>query len=92
MHSPAHSIGAMHLSDWKGWSQDPPLPRPHLRVGSKGRGIFLEISVYLVPSEGKQVLFFISVPTAVVFVQIFTYCSLGSCCSAVIVALSIVLQ
>jgi len=26
----------MHLSDWKGWSQDPSLPRPHLRVGSGG--------------------------------------------------------
>ena len=30
---------AMHLSDRKGWRQDPPLPRPHLRVGSGGKGI-----------------------------------------------------
>ena len=30
---------AMHLSDWKGCSQDPPLPRPHLRVSSGGEGI-----------------------------------------------------
>jgi len=25
-------------SDWKGWSQDAPLPRPQLRVGSTGGG------------------------------------------------------
>ena len=24
-------VHAMYLSDWKGWSQDPALPRPHLR-------------------------------------------------------------
>ena len=29
---------APHLSDRKGCSQDPPLPRPHLRVGSGGVG------------------------------------------------------
>ncbi|XP_031410162.1 rap guanine nucleotide exchange factor 4-like [Meleagris gallopavo] len=23
----------MPLSDWEGWSQDPPFPRPHLKVG-----------------------------------------------------------
>uniref|UniRef100_A0A8V0XHC2 Phosphodiesterase n=1 Tax=Gallus gallus TaxID=9031 RepID=A0A8V0XHC2_CHICK len=34
----------MHLNDQKRWSQDPPLPRPHLRVGC-GKGIFLEIPV-----------------------------------------------
>ena len=27
----------MYLSDWKGWSQDPPLP--HLRIGSGGKHI-----------------------------------------------------
>ena len=32
-------VHAMHLSDQKGWSQDPPLPRPHVRVGSGGEGI-----------------------------------------------------
>jgi len=32
-------VYAMQLSDWKGWSQDLPLPRPHLRVGSGGEGI-----------------------------------------------------
>jgi len=35
-------VYAMHLSDWKGWSQDPPLPRPHLRAGSGGKRISLE--------------------------------------------------
>ena len=33
-------VYAMCLSDSKGWSQDPPLPRPHLRVGSGGKGCF----------------------------------------------------
>jgi len=28
-------VYAMHLSEWKGWSQDLPLPRPHLRVGRR---------------------------------------------------------
>ena len=32
-------VHAMHLSDQKGWSQDPPLPRPHVRVGRGGEGI-----------------------------------------------------
>ena len=32
-------VHAMQLSDRKGWSQDPPLPRPHLRAGSGGKGI-----------------------------------------------------
>ena len=57
----------MHLSDRKGWSQDPPLPSPLLRVGSGGKGILLEIPAYLRPSEGEQLLSFISVPMAVAF-------------------------
>jgi len=36
----------MHLSDRKGWSQGTALPRPHLRVGTGGEGISLEILVY----------------------------------------------
>ena len=32
-------VHARHLSDWKGWSQDPPLPRPYLRVGIVGEGV-----------------------------------------------------
>ena len=45
----------MPLSDRKGWSQDPTLPCPHLRVGGGGKGICLEISAYLRPSVGKQI-------------------------------------
>jgi len=63
-------LHAIPLSDWKGWSQDTPLPRPHLRAGGGGEGILLEVRVYLRPSEGKQLLSFSSVPMAVVFEQI----------------------
>ena len=48
---------AMQLSDQKGWSQDPPLPRPHLRAGSGGEGISKEVRVYPRPSEGKRSFF-----------------------------------
>ena len=47
---------ALPLSDWKVWSQDSPIPRPQLRVGSGGKGVSLEISVYLGSSKGKQFL------------------------------------
>ena len=56
-----------HLSDWKGCSQDPPLLTPHIRVGSGGEDILLEIPAYLRPSEGKQLLSVISAPTAALF-------------------------
>ena len=82
-------VHAMPLSDWKGWILAPPLPKPHLRVGSGDKGISLEIPVYLMPSEGKQLISFISVPTAVAFEQIFTSCIIGPCCSAVTALLSI---
>jgi len=48
--------------------------------------------VYLRPSKGKQLLSFISVPMAVAFEKTLTGCRLGTCCSAVIAAISIVLQ
>ena len=83
---------AVLLSDQKGWNQDPPLPRPHLRVGSGGKGISLEIPAYWSPSKGEQLLFFISVHMAVAFEKTLTGCRLGTCCSAVIAAISIVLQ
>ena len=60
-------VQAMQLSDWKGWSQDAPLHRPHLRVGSGGEVISVEIPSYLSLNEGKQLLSFISVPMAVAF-------------------------
>ena len=46
-------VHAVLLRDWKGWSQDPPLPRPHLRAGSGGKGILLKIPAYLSSSKGK---------------------------------------
>ena len=82
---------AMHLSDQKGGSQDPPLPGPYLRVGSEIK-VVLEILAYLRSSKGKQLLSFMFVPAAVAFEQVPTCCSLGPCCSAVISAFSIVLQ
>jgi len=42
----------MHLSDQKGWGQDPALPRLHLRVGSAGEDVMLEIPAYLGSSRG----------------------------------------
>ena len=78
---------AMHLSDQKGWSQDPPLPRPHLRVGSGGKGILLEIPVYLRPSKGKQILSFVSVSMAASFEHNLACSSLGLCYYAVIAVL-----
>ena len=61
-------------------------------VGSGSEGLSLELPVSLRPSEGKQLLSFISVPTAVVFEQILACCILGLCCSAVIAVLSIALE
>ena len=49
-------VHAMYLSGRKGWSQDPPLPRPHLRAGSGSKSISLEIPACLGLSEGKQLL------------------------------------
>jgi len=79
-------VHAMYLSDQ---ILAPPLPKPHLGVGNGDEGTLLEIPTYLRPSEGKQLLSFISVPTAVVFEQILTCYSLGPCYSAVIAMLSI---
>jgi len=73
----------MQLIDWEEWSQDASLPRPHLRTGSEGEGISLEIPACLRPSEGKQLLSFISVHTAVAFEQILPCCSSSTlllCC------------
>ena len=76
-------VYAMQLSDWQGWSQDPPLPSLHLRVGSGGEGVLLEIPAYLRPSKGKQTFSFVSVPTAAAALGlILTCCSLGLCYSS----------
>jgi len=82
-------VHAMNLSNQKECILAPPLPRPHLRVGSGGESVLLEIFPYLRPSEGKW-FFFISV--AAVFGLLLVCCSLGLCHSAVIAVLSIMLQ
>jgi len=71
-----------------GGSQDPPLPRPHLKVGSGGESISLLIPAYLRPSKGKQIPSFLSVSTAAVFDPILTCCSLGVYYYTVIALLS----
>jgi len=88
------SVHAMLLSDRKGWSQDPSLPRSHLRVGSGGKGILLEILTYLRPYKGKQ-MFFLFVCfcihgccTGLVLIC----CSLRLCHPTIIAVLSITLQ
>jgi len=55
-------VHAIQLNGQEGWSQDPPLLRPHLWVGSGGEGVLLEIPV---PSKGKWLLCFVSVVGAV---------------------------
>ena len=66
--------------------------RSLLRVGSGDEGILLEIPVYLRPSKGKQIVFFVYMPTAVAFEQVLTCWSLGLCHFVVIAVLSIVLH
>jgi len=83
---------AVHLSDWKGWSQDPPLPGGHLRVGSGGKGILLEVPGYLRLSVGKQSLFFVSASTAVTFGHVLSCYSLGLCYCGAAAVLSIALH
>lgn len=69
----------VHLSVWNGWSQDLSLSRLHLRLGSGGKGISLEIPAYLRPSEGGQILFLISVPMVAAFEYIRACYSLRVC-------------
>ena len=88
-------VYALHLSDQKGWNQDPPLPRLHLRVGSGGKDTLLEIPAYMSPYEGKQISLpsppssFVSVSTE--FRLILACCSLGSYCSTIVPVLSVAL-
>ena len=46
------------MDDQKDWSQDPPLPRPHLRFGSGGQAVLLEVPVYL-EAFGRLAEFFL---------------------------------
>ena len=88
-------LHAMHLSYQKGWRQDPTLPRPHIRAGSGGKDILLEIPDYWRSSKGKQIFFFFSsasVSTAAAFGLVLTCCSLGLGHLTTITVLSISLQ
>lgn len=55
-HREAH-VHAMHVSDWKGWSQEPSPPSAYLRVGSGGISILLDIPASWRLSKGKQIFF-----------------------------------
>ena len=46
----------------------------------RGKGMSLEIPAYLKPAEVRQLLSFLSLPTAFACEQILTCCSLGPCC------------
>lgn len=50
-------VRGMHLSDQRRWSQDPPLLRPHLRVGNGGEDTLIEMSAHARLSEGKKIFF-----------------------------------
>ena len=75
---------ATYLSDiqWKDL-------RPHLRVGSGGMGILVEIPVYLRLSQGKFLCCstpmppLVSLPTPIAFEQVLTCCSIELCLLAV---------
>ena len=85
-------VHAMFLSDQKGCSQDPPFPRPHLRVGSGVENILLEVSADLKPSKVSSIFcFFLSVTTAATFEHVLSCCSPGLCCCAVFAAFSVTL-
>ena len=60
-------------------------------VGSRGGGVLQKILAYWRPSEGKQFLFFVSLSVVVAFEQVFCCCGLGSCCSAAVAELPVVL-
>ena len=71
-------VHATDLNDWKCWSQDPSLPRPHLKVGSGGKSILLEMAAYLRLSVGKEIGFFFC---CCWFVCLFVFCFfVHSCC------------
>ena len=46
-------VHVMYLSYTKGWSQNAPLPRAHLSVGSGDKGFLLEVSARVGPLGGK---------------------------------------
>lgn len=76
-HLVRRQVRAMNLSEGKGWSQDPPLSRPHLSVGSGDKYILLGILVYWRSSKGKWFSSSICVSMADVFGLVLICCSLG---------------
>ena len=85
------SSGVSNASEWlEGLEPGSTPSSPHLRAGSGGIGFLLEILMDLYSSEGKQPFFLSTI--AVAFEQAFTCCSLGLCCSAVTVVLSMALH
>ena len=86
-------VHAMYLSEQKGRSQNPHLPRPHLRVGSGGKGISLEnpcVTWGLL--KVSRFFLFVSVLLPAAFGWVLTWYGLGFCYSVVVAALSIMLQ
>ena len=76
----------MHLSDWKRWSQDPPLPRPHLRVGSGSKSIshWRSLPTWGLPWVSDS---FISMSVVAVFGLVLICCSQRLCHPAVVILL-----
>lgn len=76
-----HRVGSqvheMILSDQKVWSQDPPLPRSHLRVGSGGEHILLVLLSTWGLWKVSRTFLFVFVSIAVGFVL--SCCSLELC-------------
>jgi len=67
----------MYLSLQMGWSQDPPLLRPHLRVGSGVVSILLEILTYLRSVKGESLFIYMYV---CVCIHTYKYSERESCC------------
>ena len=86
-------VHAMYLSEQKGRSQNPHLPRPHLRVGSGGKGISLgNPCVTWGLLKVSRFFLFVSVLLPAAFGWVLTWYGLGFCYSVVVAALSIMLQ
>ena len=61
-------VYVINLSDWKGCSQDPPLPRPHLRLAVEaGVSYWRSLCVWDIPRVSRFFFSFVSVSMAAVF-------------------------
>jgi len=83
-------VHAMHLSGRNGWIQDPLLPRPHWRAGSGGEVISsgdpcLPVDLTgLLKVSSFFPLFLCAHCCCITAERIFTCCTVGSSCSAVL--------